>query len=80
MLFIFAGELLLTGHAYLALSAASIVALNASLERIQESDLESSFEATPSNTTKIPLCSEIQMLYDFTQKLIKLKVRQYRVP
>ena len=68
------GEQLLNATAYLSLSANSVVTINAAFERIHETDMELSFEALPSNSPNIPFGNEVQMLYDFVQKLVKVKV------
>ena len=78
MCIVVSGEQLLDGSAYLSLSANCVAALNTAFDRIHEADLEISFETLPTNNPRVPFMNEIQILYDFVQKITKLKVRTQR--
>jgi hypothetical protein len=69
------GELLLSDEGKLSLPASALRAVNRAFETIStDEDFETSFEATPASSSKIPHLHNVQMLYDFVQKLTRLKV------
>ena len=70
-----AGEDLLNGSSLLQLPANVVVVLNSCFEHIRDFDLELSFETLPATTHIIPNMQKVQLLFDFAQKLKKLRVK-----
>ena len=68
------GDDLLCGNALLELPARVAVALSSCFEQIRDNDLELSFEALPATTAVLPNIQEVQLLFDFAQKLKNLRV------
>lgn len=68
--------MLLSDEGKLSLPAEALVVVNKAFETIRgTADFDSSFEATPANTSKLPHLQDVQMLFDFVQKLSRLKVQ-----
>ncbi len=68
------GERILEGSSKLCLTTNCLQLLNGSFSSIRGTDLTSSFEVLPGNSPCMPLCQDIQFLYDFMQKTPALKV------
>lgn len=70
------GELLLSDDGKLTVPAGKLIVVNHAFETVlhNEEDFETSFEATPANSAKIPHLHNVQIVYDFVQKLRRLKV------
>ena len=65
---------MLTDGAPLSLTVGFLHFLNQGFSVLVDDDFGASFEALPGSSTQVPICQDLQFLYDFIQKTPKLKV------
>lgn len=69
------GENILDGVSSLSLTTSSLVVLNECFASISEDDLTTSFEVLPGTLPRLTSThDDVQFLYDFVQKVQRLKV------